>query len=891
MSAERERLELEHEHKALWRRWGPYLSERQWGTVREDYSPYGTAWEYFPHDAARSRAYRWGEDGIGGISDNKQRLCFAPAFWNGKDPILKERLFGLTGNQGNHGEDVKEYYFFLDNLPSHAYMKMIYRYPHAAYPYEQLLEENGKRGKLDPEYELIDTGVFNEDRFFDVCVEYAKASPEEYLARICVTNQGPEAASIVVLPTLWFRNTWSWKHDSPKPSLSIDYTQKFDGVDTILAQHETLGSHYLYVEGAAELLFTENETNYERMFGTPNSTPYVKDSFNDYIVEGKTGGLNRANTGTKMAAVYRLDLAPGETRVLRSRLCAEPHPDPFGDFKAIFEQRLAEADAFYGELNDFAISVDEKQIQRQAFAGILWSKQFYEYSVRDWLIGDPAMPTPPPERWHGRNVDWEHVHAENVLSMPDTWEYPWFAAWDLSFHCVALAMIDADFAKHQLLLLTREWYMHANGQLPAYEWAFGDVNPPVMAWAALRIFRIDRKMNGRQDYNFLERVFQKLLVNFTWWVNRKDEQGRNVFQGGFLGLDNIGLFDRGAPLPGGGHLDQSDGTSWMGVYTLNMMAIALELAPKFPAYEDIASKFFDHFLLIAEAMNKIGGTYQGLWDEEDGFYYDYLHANGESTPLRIRSAVGLIPLMAVEVFDAAPIRLLTEFAKRVRWFQRNRPDLLKNVAHINEGAVNDRRLMAFVDRERLVRILTKMLDETEFLSQNGIRALSRYHLEHPFSLEIAGQNYSIDYEPGESTTGLFGGNSNWRGPVWFPLNYLLVESLQRFHYFYGDDLKVEFPTGSGNLLTLWEVGQELSHRLIDIFARETNGRRPVFGKNETFQNNPLWRDMIPFYEYFNGDTGEGLGASHQTGWTALVAKLIQQHAEYSSQDKHPFAPS
>ncbi len=891
MSAERERLTLEHEHKALWRRWGPYLSERQWGTVREDYSPYGTAWEYFPHDTARSRAYRWGEDGIGGISDNKQRLCFAPAFWNGKDPILKERLFGLTGNQGNHGEDVKEYYFFLDNLPSHAYMKMIYRYPHAAYPYEQILEENAKRTKADPEYELIDTGVFNEDRFFDACIEYAKAGPEEFLARISVTNHGPEAASIVVLPTLWFRNTWSWNFDSPKPSLSIGYANKIAGVDNVVIGHPTLGEHHLYVEGASELLFTENETNYERIFNSPNPSPYVKDSINDYIVEGKSGGINPDRTGTKMAAVYRLDLAPGETRVLRARLCDKPHADPFGDFKAIFEQRIAEADAFYGELNDFAVSADEKEIQREAFAGILWSKQFYEYSVRDWLIGDPAMPAPPAERLHGRNCDWEHVHAENVLSMPDTWEYPWFAAWDLSFHCVALSMVDADFAKHQLLLLTREWYMHANGQLPAYEWAFGDVNPPVMAWAALRMFRIERKMTGREDYGFLERVFQKLLLNFTWWVNRKDAQGRNVFQGGFLGLDNIGLFDRGAPLPGGGHLDQSDGTSWMGVYTLNMMAIALELAPKFPAYEDIASKFFDHFLLIAEAMNKMGGADQGLWDEEDGFYYDYLHANGECTALRIRSAVGLIPLFAVEVFDAAPIRLLAEFAKRVRWFQRNRPDLLKNVAHINHGAIDDRRLMAFVDKERLVRILQRVLDESEFLSPHGIRALSRYHLAHPFSLEIAGQDYSIDYEPGESTSGLYGGNSNWRGPIWFPINYLLIEALQRFHYFYGDDLKVEFPTGSGKMLTLWEVSAELSQRLIDLFARDSNHRRAVFGDNPTFQTNPLWRDMIPFYEYFNGDTGKGLGASHQTGWTALVAKLIQQHAEYAGQDKHPFDPS
>jgi len=891
MSAERERMASEHGRKAAWRRWGPYLSERQWGTVREDYSPYGSAWEYFPHDAARSRAYRWGEDGIGGISDNKQRLCFAPAFWNGKDPILKERLFGLTGNQGNHGEDVKEYYFFLDNLPSHAYMKMIYRYPHAAYPYEQLLEENARRGKLDPEYELIDTGIFGEDRFFDACIEYAKATPESILARISITNHGPEAASITVLPTLWFRNTWSWKAGSPKPSLSIDYEHPIPGVDTVKIEHETLGEQRLYLEGASELIFTENETNYERVFNATSPSPYVKDAFHEYLVAGNAAAVNPAKTGTKMAAVYRLDLAPGETKVVRALLCERPHQDPFGEFDAVFKERIGEADAFYGDLNDFDVSEDDKRVQRQAFAGLLWSKQFYEYSVYQWLRGDPAMPPPPPEREHGRNADWKHLFAENVLSMPDTWEYPWFAAWDLSFHCVAFALIDADFAKHQLLLLTREWYMHPNGELPAYEWAFGDVNPPVMAWAALRIFRIERKMTGAQDYGFLERVFQKLLLNFTWWVNRKDEQGRNVFQGGFLGLDNIGLFDRGAPLPSGGHLDQSDGTSWMGVYTLNMMAMALELAPKLPAYEDIASKFFDHFLLIAEAMNNMGGRDLGLWDDEDGFYYDYLRLDGASIPMRIRSVVGLIPLMAVEIFDSSPELRTGEFAKRVRWFQRNRPDLLENVAHMNEGAMDDRRLMAFVDRERLVRILTRVLDENEFLSPYGLRALSRYHLAHPFSLELGGTTYSVDYEPAESTSGLFGGNSNWRGPIWFPINFLLVEALQRFHYFYGDALKVEFPTGSGNMLTLWEVAAEISHRLIDIFARDPSGERAVFGANATFQSNPLWRDLVPFYEYFDGDTGKGLGASHQTGWTALVAKLIQQHAEYCSQDKHPFDPN
>ncbi|HTX60539.1 MAG TPA: glucosidase, partial [Verrucomicrobiae bacterium] len=653
--------------------------------------------------------------------------------------------------------------------------------------------------------------------------------------------------------------------------------------------HETLGDHRFYFEHPQELLFTENETNFERIFNSPNVGEYVKDGINDYVVEGKHRAVNPMLSGTKAAGLYRFELAAGETRTIRARLCVDEHADPFGDFDAVFEQRMLEADAFYGELNDYPVSADEKAIQRQAFAGLLWNKQFYEYSVRDWLKGDPAQPPPPPERLHGRNADWIHLFSENVLSMPDNWEYPWFASWDLAFHCLAFSLIDPDFAKHQLLLLTREWYMHPNGQIPAYEWAFGDVNPPVTAWAALRIFHIEHRMTGRRDVDFLERVFQKLLLNFTWWVNRKDERGRNVFQGGFLGLDNIGLFDRGAPLPGGGHLDQSDGTSWMGVYTLNMLAIALELAPLLPAYEDIASKFFDHFLLIADAMNQMGGEEDGLWDEADGFYYDFLHAGGRTIPLRVRSMVGLIPLMAVEVFDAEQIANLGEFLKRVRWFERNRPDLLENVAHMNEHAVDDRRLMAIVDRDRLVRILQRMLDENEFLSPSGIRALSRVYRE-PYTIELDGMRYSIDYEPGESTSGLYGGNSNWRGPVWFPANYLLVEALQRFHYFYGDDLRVEFPSGSGSLLTLWEVASAISKRLIGIFTAREDGGRTVFGPNRTFQTDPLWRDLIPFYEYFNGDTGEGLGASHQTGWTALVAKLIQQQAEYGAQKRHPFAP-
>ncbi len=889
MSSERERIETEHDRKALWRRWGPYLSERQWGTVREDYSPYGTAWEYFPHDHARSRAYRWGEDGIGGISDNKQRLCLAPALWNGRDPILKERAFGLTGNQGNHGEDVKEYYFFLDNLPSHAYMKMLYRYPHAAYPYQQLLDGNAARSRLDPEYELIDTGVFDDDRFCDLIVEYAKAGPDDILARYSVVNRGPDPVSIVVLPTLWFRNTWSWRAGTPKPVLRYDRTHAEDGLAVVRAEHAELGNFVFYCDEPGEVIFTENETNYRRLFDAPNPSPYVKDGFHTYIVDADPAAVNPAQTGTKAAAVYRLDLAPGETRVLRVRLSSADVARPFDEFDACFEQRRAEADEFYAELNTFATDADGRAIQRAAFAGLLWSKQYYGYPVLRWLEGDPAMPPPPSQRWNGRNADWTHLYADNVLSMPDTWEYPWFASWDLCFHCIPLAMIDPDFAKHQLMLLTREWYMHPNGQIPAYEWSFGDVNPPVHAWAALRVYRIEGKRTGNYDLLFLERVFQKLLLNFTWWVNRKDADGRNVFQGGFLGLDNIGVFNRDKPLPGGGRIDQSDGTSWMGVYALNLMAIALELAQTLPAYEDIAAKFFDHFLLIADAMNRMGGDEHGLWDERDGFYYDYLTLPGrEPIALRVRSLVGLIPIIAVETLDAASLAQLPEFMRRLAWYARNRPDLLAKVAKMNEGAVDDRRLMAIVDGDRLRKLLHRMLDEAEFLSPNGIRSLSRYHLEHPYSLQIDGETRAIDYEPAESTTGTFGGNSNWRGPVWFPINYLLIEALQKFHYFFGDAFTVEFPTGSGNRLNLWDVATELSHRLIELFTRDRDGRRTVFGNNATFQNNPLWRDYIPFYEYFNGDDGAGLGASHQTGWTALVAKLIQQCAEYGGQNKHPF---
>jgi hypothetical protein len=886
VNAERRRLEKGRE-KARWHHWGPYLSERQWGTVREDYSPGGTAWEYLPHDSARSRAYRWGEDGIAGICDRYQLLCLSVALWNGRDPILKERLFGLTGNEGNHGEDVKEYYFFLDCLPSHAYMRMLYRYPHGEYPYANLVAENRRRSRLDPEYELIDTGALDDDRFFDVFVEYAKAEPDDVLARITVVNRGAERGRLTLLPTIWFRNVWSWKAGVAKPVLEEERGEP--DIRVVRATSERLGTYRLYCEDAGDLLFTENETNDQRLFGAPSASQYVKDGINEYIVSGNQAAVNPSRIGTKSAARYDLDLAPGARQVVRLRLADRAHAEPFDDFDRIFEERIREADEFYRELNPFPVTDDERSVQRQALAGILWSKQFYNYVIHDWLKGDPLQPPPPPQRLHGRNSGWDHFYSDDVLAMPDTWEYPWFAAWDLAFHCVALTLVDPEFAKIQLSLLTREFYMHPNGQIPAYEWAFGDVNPPVQAWAAYRVFKIERKQTGRGDLFFLERVFQKLLLNFTWWVNRKDVAGRNVFQGGFLGLDNIGVFDRSAPLPEGGRLDQADGTSWMGVFTLNMLAIALELAREMPVYEDIASKFFEHFLLIADAMNKIGGEEdRGLWDEDDGFYYDYLHANGSVIPLRIRSIVGVIPLLAVETFDGTIRDKLPNFAKRVNWFIENRPDLIENIAAINSEGVGIRRILSIVDRERLVRLLQRMLDEQAFLSPRGIRSLSREHAANPYSLQLGGREYRIDYEPAESTSGLFGGNSNWRGPVWFPINYLIIEALQKYHYFYGDDLKVEMPTGSGRMMNLWEVSMDLSHRLIAIFTRDAGGRRSVFGDNDRFQYGALWRDYVPFYEYFNGDTGAGLGASHQTGWTALVAKLIQQHGEYCAQGKHPF---
>jgi hypothetical protein len=869
MTHEEIRLEEARDKRAHWQRWGPYLSERAWGTVREDYSPRGTAWEYFPHDHALSRAYRWNEDGIAGICDRHQYLCFAVAMWNGRDPILKERLFGLTGNQGNHGEDVKECYFYLDSTPTHSYMKCLYKYPQEPFPYERLVEENRRRDRGSPEFELADTGVFAENRYFDVTVEYAKASPEDLMVRISVTNHGPETASLDLLPTVWFRNTWSWGDDGPaRPMLRAVGS----GIDI---DHAALGRRRMEFDGAPELLFTGNETNRLRLFDAPNPSPYVKDGINDYVVHGAAGAVNPERCGSKAAARYRLTLAPGDTRSVRLRLGP---PGVAGlDFDQTFADRLREADEFYATVIPADLTPDAQSVMRQAFAGMLWSKQFYHYVVRDWLQGDPASPPPPPARFHGRNHEWGHVYNADVISMPDKWEYPWYAAWDLAFHCVPLALVDSEFAKQQLILMTREWYMHPNGQLPAYEWDFGDVNPPVHAWAAWRVYKIEKKRRGVGDRAFLARIFQKLLLNFTWWVNRKDSEGRNVFQGGFLGLDNIGCFDRSAPLPTGGKIEQADGTGWMAMYCLNLLAIAMELAAEDAAYEDVASKFWEHFLYIATAINHLGGDGAGTWDDEDGFYYDVLHLSDDGhVPLKVRSMVGLIPLFAVETLEPAICAKLQGFTRRMDWFIEHRPDLTHNVASMHIPGQQDRRLLSILDPGQLRRVLTVMLDEREFLSPYGIRSLSRRHLEDPFVFRANGNEYRVDYEPGESTTALFGGNSNWRGPVWFPVNFLLIESLQKFHHYFGDGFTVECPTGSGRMMTLWEVAAELSRRMTRIFLKDADGRRPVHGVDPLFSQDPAWQDLALFYEYFHGDTGAGLGAGHQTGWTGLVAKLLQQ---------------
>jgi len=879
MTAEGHRLEEDTRREKHWKRWGPYLSERTWGTVREDYSPYGTPWEYFPHDHARSKAYRWNEDGLAGICDRHQMICFALALWNGRDPILKERLFGLTGNEGNHGEDVKEYYFYLDSTPTHSYMRYLYKYPQAEFPYARLVEENRRRGKQAPEFELIDTGLFDEDRYFDVFVEYAKASPEDILIRLQVFNRGPEAAEVTVLPTIWFRNTWSWGLGPIRPQLRRGEAVRDASV--IELDHEYYGRRLLLCDGLPQLLFTDNETNPRRLYGLDGAR-YVKDGVNDYIVHGAKEAVNPEQIGSKAAAHYVLPLGPGEAATIRLRFTdQESRGSSFGQaFDAILTKRKKEADEFYEQLAPACHSDDARRVQRQAFAGLLWSKQFYHYDVSRWLAGDPAGPPPPPERLRGRNSDWTHLYNADVLSMPDKWEFPWYAAWDLAFHCISLALVDPTFAKDQLILLLREWYMHPNGQLPAYEGAFGDVNPPVHAWAAWRVYKIEKKRRGVGDRQFLERVFHKLLLNFSWWVNRKDAEGKNVFQGGFLGLDNIGVFDRSRPLPTGGHIEQSDATSWMGMYCLNMLTIALELARENRAYSDVASKFFEHFVYICHAMNNIAGEGIELWDKEDGFYYDVLHLpDGSHHPLKIRSMVGLIPLFAVETLDSEIVDCLPDFKRRMQWFIENRQEFGEHVEIQTTQDGGMRWFLSLVNRDRLRQVLRYMLDEGEFLSPHGVRALSRFHHEHPYVLRVNGMEHRVDYEPAESTTGLFGGNSNWRGPVWFPVNYLIIESLQKFHYYLGDDYKVEYPAGSGHMITLWEVAAELSRRLTRIFLRGSDERRPVYGGTEKFQQDPHWRDLVLFYEYFHGDNGAGIGASHQTGWTGLVAKLIQQSGE------------
>jgi hypothetical protein len=885
MTKEEVRLAESGTRKKHWKRWGPYLSERAWGTVREDYSPHGNAWEYLPHDHARSRAYRWNEDGLAGISDRRQMICFALALWNERDPILKERIFGLTGNEGNHGEDVKEYYFYLDSTPSHSHMKYLYKYPQAEFPYAKLLEENRRRDKSQPEFELLDTGVFDEDRYFDVFVEYAKADVEDILIKITVTNRGPEAANLRILPTIWFRNTWSWGNHArpsklhqarPAPNPVIE-------LNPSPVNQTQSNTRWLHCEGSPELLFTENETNARRLFGIENLTRFVKDGINDYIVQGAKEAVNAEQVGSKAAAHYKMSLGSGETIVIRMRLADSDFKETnaFGTFDETFALRKREADEFYATVIPQDLSADARNVMRQGFAGMLWSKQFYHYVIKDWLRGDPDNPCPPEERRKGRNHQWTHLYNADVISMPDKWEYPWYAAWDLAFHCIPLALVDPDFAKEQLTLMLREWYMHPNGQIPAYEWALADVNPPVHAWAAWRVYKIDKKRTGRGDREFLKRIFHKLMLNFTWWVNRKDAEGMNIFQGGFLGLDNIGVFDRSAPLPTGGYLEQSDGTSWMAMYTLNLLAIALELAKEEPCYEDMASKFWEHFVYIAHAMSHRGRNCIGLWDQEDGFFYDVLKLpDGSEFPMKIRSMVGLIPLFAVETLEPEVLDRLPGFKRRLEWFIDNRPDLTENFACMRSEGMGERRLLSIANEAQLRRILKYMLDEREFLSPYGIRALSQFHRDSPYSLHVNGTEHRVDYEPGESTTGVFGGNSNWRGPIWFPLNFLLVESLQKFHHYLGNDFKVEFPTGSGNMKTLWDVAGELSRRMTNIFLRDEKGHRPVFGNLDKFQTDPHWRDLLLFHEYFHGDSGSGVGASHQTGWTGVVTKLMQQSGEF-----------
>jgi len=875
IDAEKRRIEESRRGEKNWRRWGPYLSERQWGTVREDYSPGGTSWDYLSHDQARSRAYRWGEDGIAGFSDDRQLLCLSIALWNGHDPILKERLFGLTNGEGCHGEDVKELYYYLDAVPSYAYARMLYKLPQAAYPYQWLIEENARRrGSAAMEFELIDAGIFDEDRYFDVEVEYAKADVDDVLMRVTVHNRGPESASIHVLPQAWFRNIWSWSAGTEKPSL------KDQGDGVVLARHAQLGEFRIRFEHADRLLFCDNETNFHRLFGFDAGPGHFKDAFHEYVVHNRNEAVNPDGEGTKVAGLYLREIPACGSATIRVRFSVGAKgPSGLDGFDDVFTQRVAEANAFYAALQGSIADEDVRRIQRQAFAGMLWSKQFYDFNVQRWLDGDPGQPPPPENRKHGRNRDWRHCVVADIMSMPDKWEYPWFAAWDLAFHCVTLSLIDPDFAKEQLLLLCEVSLMHPNGELPAYEWAFGDVNPPVHAWAAMRVFENDRNQSGAGDSAFLERVFHKLLLNFTWWVNRKDPQDLNIFEGGFLGLDNIGAFDRSQPLPTGGHMEQSDGTAWMAMYCLNMFRIAIELSRHDPVYEDMAIKFLEHFLYIARAMTDMGKQGIGLWDDVDKFFYDMLcMPSGQKIPMRLRSMVGLIPLFAVGIVEQEVIDKHPRLWAKIERYRLQRPDLVALVSRWNEEGLKGRRLFALVRVFRMTKILRRMLDETEFLSPYGVRALSRSYLDNPYDFDYHGVHSRVKYLPGESDGGLFGGNSNWRGPIWMPVNYLLVENLRRFHQFYGDELKIECPTGSGVTVTLDEIADELCRRLISIFRRDTDGRRPVFGGYEKFQSDPNFKDYILFHEYFQGDNGRGCGASHQTGWTGLVANLIAQLA-------------
>jgi len=881
VNAEQQRLAENKPRDEPWHFWGPYLAERAWGTVREDYSANGDAWNYFPHDHARSRVYRWNEDGIAGISDHRGRLCFAFAFWNEQDAFLKERIFGVSGPEGNHGEDVKELYWYIDSTPSHSFMRMIYRYPQSRFPYEELVAYSRARSKLVGEFEIWNTNAFAENRYFDIEIEYAKADAHDILIRATAKNCGPETAPLHLLPTIWFRNTWSWGRDQTKPKLHKLADRSH--VAVITASHPVLGDYHLFCDSVDDLFFTENESNAQRLWGMPNPTPFVKDSINDRVVHGKIDLVNPELTGTKAAAYYKFNIPAQETISIRLRLTRagkQRSVEAFAEFDDIFAKRRTEADEFYAELAPSALTDEQRAIQRQAFAGLLWNKEFYHYIIEQWLDGDPGQPPPPVERREGRNADWRNLYNERVMSMPDKWEFPWYASWDLAFHCLPLALIDVQFAKAQLELLVREWYQHPNGQLPAYEWNFSDVNPPVLAWAAWRVYQIERKQTGRGDRAFLETVFHKMLIAFTWWVNRKDSEGNNIFQGGFLGLDNIGVFDRNMSFADGTHLEQSDATSWMGMFCLNLMRIAMELAMENHVYENIATKFFEHFLGIAGAMNNLGGKGIGLWDDEDEFFYDVLRTpGGRYLPLKVHSIVGLLPLLAVDVIQPQLIDALPGFKRRLEWYLANRPDLCSLISRWEEPGAGQRRLIALTRGHRTKCLLRRMLDPNEFLSDYGIRSVSKYHKDHPYVLTARGETKVVNYEPAESQTGMFGGNSNWRGPIWFPPNYLLIEALQQFHHYYGDDFKVECPTGSGQFMHLKEVANELSNRLIKIWLRDEKGERAFARASQP----ALDRDgRFLFHEYFHGDIGAGLGASHQTGWTAIVAKLIQQQGEFGT---------